>query len=149
VPGPLSDCYVLAAHRSYETLAAFLELYAPVRVPLWNTNEPPIRLAGFKGVATESRLVDFLVVRPAWACTLYFRCTHPSVSLRAEFSIVSFNDDGSLILGLSGPEIDGSALLGSLERLSNESGYWTIEEAPASSRTEFRAKRARRQRQGC
>ena len=144
MPGPLSDCYVLAPVRSREAVAALLDFFAPVRSPVWDTNEPPTQLAGFEGVATEARLVDFLVRSSSLACTLYFRCIDPSVDPIAEHAVVSFNEDGSLILGLSGPETAGPAMLGLLEGLSEESGYWTVEEAPPLSRVDFRARRASR-----
>ena len=145
VHGPLADCYVLSPVRSREVVMTFLERHAPIRVPAWDTKESPSQLDGFVGESTEARLLEFLQGQPSLECTLYFRCIQQRPETVAEFAMVSFNGDGSLIFGLSGHEGAGPGLLLDLEKLSHQSGYWTVEEAPACSRTEFEMMRARRQ----
>jgi hypothetical protein len=136
--GGFSDCYVLAKNRTSETAFGFLEKFASNSEPCWDPIDP-IEVIGSPEGLTIQQLTHFLELRPNLDYSMYFRNQSNAAPY---YSILTYNPDGSLILGLSGDPNESCAieLLRELELYSGTQGYWTVEEAPVSSAEEFLAR---------
>jgi hypothetical protein len=134
--GPMCDCYVLAQSRSAETALAFLDRFLPQREPTWDPADPADVLGIPAGVSVAD-ILDFLVSHPAKSYTFYWS------NVRSEapyYAILAFNQDASLVLGLSCEEESQQAERWLAEMrafTSSDHGYWGLEEPPAGSSKEF------------
>ncbi len=140
MPGPMSDCYVLAPDRSAAVALRFLTMFVPENTLACEPGDPADAL----GISADSGVVGiaaFLAEHPDRSYCLYFT---NSTKRSPYFAILSYGEDGSLVLGLSGDEEPAAAraLLGRLEHFAGSTGYWSVEEAPAGSRREFLSRRA-------
>jgi hypothetical protein len=138
MPGPLSDCYVLAPRRSAEIAVQFLEHFMPERRPLFDPADPH-EVLGLPKDSTDEEILSFLESNPTCAYSMYWSNRRDGAPYHA---IVSFTHDGCLILGLSPSYDDEEALaldaLMQLEKFSASSlGYVSVEEPPAISREAF------------
>lgn len=138
MPGPLYDCYVLAPRRSSEIAAQFLNHFMPERRPQFEATDPH-QVLGVAQDATDEETLRFLESDPTRAYSMYWTNRRAGSPYNA---IVSFTEDGCLILGLS-PSYDDEEPLAirALEQLKvfaeSSLGYVGVEEAPALSRRAF------------
>jgi hypothetical protein len=113
----------------------FLDVFVPENSLACDPEDPTDVL----GISPGSNIADitaFLAEHPDRSCCMYFS---NSTKCTPYFAILSYGEDGSLILGLSGDEdpAAASALLRRLELFAGSTGYWSVEEAPEGSRREF------------
>lgn len=138
MPGPLSDCYVLTPRRAAEIVVQFLEHFMPDRRPLFDAKDPH-EVLGVPKDSTDEEIFMFLESNPTRAYSMYWSNRRDGSPYHA---IVSFTEDGCLILGLSPSYDDEEALarqaLMQLKKFSASSlGYVSVEEPPAISREAF------------
>jgi hypothetical protein len=138
MPGPLYDCYVLAPRRSAQIAVQFLDYFMPERRPLFDAKDPH-EVLGVPEDSTDEEVLRFLASNPSHAYSMYWSNRRDGRPYQA---IVSFTEDGCLILGLSPAYDDEEALalqtLEQLKRFSESSlGYVGFEEPPAVSREAF------------
>jgi hypothetical protein len=133
--GPFSDCYVLAENRTARQALDFLSEFTPNALPSWDPSDPTDVIGAPPNISVQ-QLLEYLADHPTLDYRMYF---HNQSEGSPYHSILTYCADGSLILGLSGDEQEESAimLLRRLELFSQSKGYWTVEEAPVSSRAEF------------
>ena len=135
MPGPLSDCYVLSPDRSAAAALRFLDEFVPERSLACEPDDASEVLSIPLGSSVADAM-GFLGRHPDRSYLMYFRNT---AERSPYFAILSYGEDGSLVLGLSGDEDPAAAstLLRRLESFAGSMGYWSVEEAPAASRHEF------------
>jgi len=117
---------------------AFLNTFVPLREPTFDPSDPAETLGLAKDYAFN-QIPDHLENNVACHYSWHFRNTRNEPPYIA---ILAYNDDGSLILGLSGDEEEAAALnlLGRLEAFAGSRGYWGVEEPPQCSRRRFLAR---------
>ena len=138
MPGPLYDCYVLAAHRSAEIAVRFLDEFMPERRPSFDADDPP-EVLGLPRGCTVSEVLQFLEANPTCAYSMYWSNERTGPPYNA---VVSFTEDGCLILGLSSAYDDEEILahqtLSELKEFTASCwGYAGVEEPPALSGEAF------------
>jgi len=138
MPGPMSDCYVLAPDRSAYLALKFLDQFVPFREPTWDAADP-VDVLGVSPDSSFEGILEFLEQHVDRDYSMYLRNTGAGSPY---YAILAYREDGSVIFGLSGDEDEQAALelLGRLEGFAGSAGYWSVEEAPAGSRGEFRAR---------
>jgi hypothetical protein len=138
MPGPLYDCYVLAPRRSAEIAARFLDRFIPERRPSFDPDDPH-QVIGVPQGSTVEEVLRFLESNPTVPYTMYWSNERAGPPYNA---ILSFTEDGCLILGIS-PSYDHDEVLArqTLAELkqfaASSQGYASVEEPPAGSRQEF------------
>jgi hypothetical protein len=138
MPGPLYDCYVLATHRCSEIAVRFLDQFMPERRPSFHADDPAEAL-GLPRSSTFSEVLQFLEANPTRAYSMYWSNERAGPPYNA---VLSFTEDGCLILGLSSAYDDQEILahqtLSELKEFAESCwGYTGVEEPPAGSRNEF------------
>ena len=131
----ISDCYVLAPSRSSRLSQAFMDEFVPSRVSTFDPSDP-VDVLGVSEGYSPSDLLSHLETNTTVSYSLYYRNTENQPPY---YAILAYNNDGSLILGLSCDEDETSAreMLGRLEAFAGSFGYWGVEEAPTISQVEF------------
>ena len=130
------DVYVLAPHRSADTVARFLDAFAPRReqsaaeycFPQYS-DRPQIILTDAQGA------IGYYLDHPSEAQSMYFR----NAGDGAAHVMLFFTEDRELILGLSVGEAEADDALRRLgEHAGSQVGYVTFEEPPPATACEFR-----------
>jgi len=96
VPGFL-DCYVLAPSRTARSAEDFLDNFLPERTQSFDSMDPA-EVLGIPLISTLRDVLLFLEDHPALEYRMYWRNTQDAEPYHAH---LSFNTDGTLILGLS------------------------------------------------
>jgi hypothetical protein len=140
MPGLLFDCYVLAPERTAKFALRFLDRFLPEREPSFALEDPAEVLSLPPSSPIEDVLL-YLEQHPTSAYSMYWRSRSGSDPYHA---IVAFNDDGSLVLGLSPATDDhpdvARGYLRDLERYAGtEPGLLLFEQPPPDSRADFEA----------
>jgi len=137
MPG-LNDCYVLAPERSGSLVLSMLDRFVPNRRPLYAPEDPSEVLGLALGAGIET-ILTHLEANSSQSYSMYF---HNEGVSGPDYAGAMFNKDGSLVLMLSVEENGGAgAAERALQELKTFSGsklgYWSWEEAPATTTHEF------------
>src|SRR5688572_9673285 len=97
MPGPLFDCYVLAPERTTKLVLEFLQRFLPEREESF-VPEDPAEVLGLPRASSVEEALHHLEQHPSASYTFYWSNRLGGGPYHA---IAAFNDDGSLVLGLS------------------------------------------------
>lgn len=98
--GPMADCYVLAPSRRSEVAREFLNQFMPRHTPTWDPSDL-VEVLGVPRDSGRNEIFDFLERNSQAGYSLYLRNAH---SDSPYYAILTYCEDGCLILGLSTQE---------------------------------------------
>lgn len=136
--GPLYDCYVLAPERNAEWALRLLNRFVPAREPCFDPSDP-VDVLGLPVSSSVEDALRYLERNITVAYSMYWRNLDHGEPRHA---MLSFNADGSLVVGLSVADDDSGDLpreyLGKLKDFAGtKGGLFLFEHPPPLSREEF------------